>query len=225
MGRPVLSVVVAVWDQTPERAADTTRCLDQVWTVASVPTEVIVVNNASAHRTDPPYRASVLVNWPTNRGIAPAWNEGARLARGDTLCFLNSDCWVEPGWDKPLIEAAQAGHIAFPLTNGEKNDGVGVAGWCFALSRATFQRVGEFDETFIPAWYEDSDYYQRACRLDIQLVNCPGSHVRHQRRGSAQHLRRPDLLFLANRLRFAWKHDLNPNEPPPFWRQPLPDFP
>ena len=47
--------------------------------------------------------ATVIRN-DVNRGFGRASNQGAEAARGEHLCFLNSDAIVEPGWLEPLVE-------------------------------------------------------------------------------------------------------------------------
>jgi GT2 family glycosyltransferase len=213
----MLSVIIPVWDQTPERAALTEQVVNRVWDVAATPTEVLVVDNGSKVRQH--LKASARTDWYTNKGIAPAFNEGMRMAHGDFLCFLNSDCLVEPGWDKALVECADSGdYVACPWTNGEKSDGLGITGWCFVVSKATATVVGPFDETFVPAFYEDTDWFQRLYDAGGQLWSVKAARVHHTR-GSDR-----DLLFVANRVRFAWKHKTDPNDAPHFWKQPLADW-
>lgn len=221
---PMLSVIIPVWDMTPQRADLTEKVVNRVWEVATIPTEVIVVDNGSAHRRN--LKASARINWVANKGIAPAFNQGAMWAHGDTLCFLNSDCFVEPGWDKALFDCANTGNvIAFPWTKSAadttwvKSDGVGITGWCFVVNHLTHEAVGDFDETFVPAFYEDTDYFYRHAKTGGVMWSVPVAHVTHTR-GAER-----DLLFLANRIRFAWKHGLAVNQPPFFWTKPLPNWP
>ena len=214
----MFSVIIPVWDMTPQRADLTERVVNRLWEVASIPMEVIVIDNGSAHRRN--LKASARINWVANKGIAPAFNQGAMWAHGDVFCFLNSDCLVEPGWDEPLYNCAKVGNvIAHPWTNGEKSDGIGVTGWCFVMSKWTWEVVGPFDEAFVPAFYEDTDYFERLYKTGGKMWSVPAANVLHTR-GSDR-----DLLFLANRIRYAWKHQLDPNDAPHFWKQPLPEWP
>ena len=162
-----------------------------------------------------------------NRGIAVAWNTGWQAEKdADFLCWLNADCEVTKEWAFPLIVAAeQLGCIAMPYTNGEKSDGLGITGWCFLAARETAERIGPFDETFVPARYEDVDWMHRAVYThQIPLVNVPSSNVVHERaHGGTAAIPRMELLHTANRFRYAWKHNQDPTLPPPFWRTPLPD--
>lgn len=71
--------------------------------------ELIVIDNASSDGTgalleDRLVRATVVVN-EENLGFASGSNQGAALASGRYLCFLNPDAFVEPGWLPPLLEA------------------------------------------------------------------------------------------------------------------------
>jgi O-antigen biosynthesis protein len=73
--------------------------------------EVVIVDNASTDGTavelDRVTGASILRN-QRNLGFGPACNQGAAMARGRHLVFLNSDAWVRPGWLDPLVEVADA---------------------------------------------------------------------------------------------------------------------
>jgi GT2 family glycosyltransferase len=162
-----------------------------------------------------------------NRGIAVGWNSGWRAnPKSDFYCWINSDCEVTPGWAFPLIAAVEQLHcIAMPYTNGEKSDGIGITGWCFLTSREIAETIGPFDETFVPAQYEDTDWFHRAIyQHRIPLVNVPISNVLHVRQqGGTKALQRFHYLHMANRFRYAWKHGVDPALSPPFWNQPLPD--
>jgi GT2 family glycosyltransferase len=163
--------------------------------------------------------------------VAPAWNTGWKAnPRADFYCWINADCEVTSGWSFPLVaNAEQMPVIAMPFTNGVKSDGIGITGWCFVASRETAEKIGYFDETFVPAQYEDTDWFHRAIyQHQIALVNLPVSNVIHERqRGGSRELpnfnTRWKYLHMSNRFRYAWKHGVDPNDSPPFWKSPLPD--
>ena len=228
MTGPCLTVIVPAWNATPELATMTVETLAQVRRVASVPTQLRVIDNGSAYwQALPSALADRVTRWPENRGIAAAWNHGAyRADPGSVLCWLNSDCTVQPGWDTALVAATEGFSIAFPYTDHgdgqgyQRPDTGGVAGWCFAASLDTFRRVGRFDETFSPAFWEDTDWFHRAWEAGAALRVVPAAHVHHVRRQSAQHLPRLGWLFNANRLRYHWQHDVPLEAPPPFYGTP-----
>jgi O-antigen biosynthesis protein len=70
--------------------------------------ELIVVDNASPDRTADLVKARVvgatIIENAHNLGFASGSNQGAALAKGTYLCFLNPDAFVEPGWLPPLVE-------------------------------------------------------------------------------------------------------------------------
>ena len=77
------------------------QCVDRVL-ASRVPVEVIVVDNASQdgfaakaaalYASDARFR---LLGNASNRGFGPACNQGAAVATGDALVFLNPDCLIE----------------------------------------------------------------------------------------------------------------------------------
>ena len=225
----LLSIVVPAWNVTAELADMTVSNLTRMWEVSSVPTEVIVIDNASPHARELP--ATLTVRNPVNRGVAPAWNAGAALARGRVIAFVNTDVEVERGWDETLYRAALDGRrIAFPYTDHgdglgpRRPDQGGTAGWCFALSQETRRELGRFDEGFAPAFFEDTDYWHRAWEAGIELSPVPAALVRHVRRTSARNLERMDLLLQGNRMKYGWKHGVSPTEPPPFHHREIVNY-
>jgi GT2 family glycosyltransferase len=102
---PLVSVVM-VTHGGGEVALDAVRALaehtDPVY-------ELIVVDNASADGARELLEA--MVSGATfranaeNVGFARGSNQGAALARGQYLCFLNPDAFVQPGWLEPLLAA------------------------------------------------------------------------------------------------------------------------
>jgi hypothetical protein len=88
-------------------------CLSALQRVTERDTELIVVDNGSTDgsadwvaRHVPGVR---LIRNHENRGFAAACNQGADLAAGDVLVFLNQDTRVEPGWLAALVEPLYGG--------------------------------------------------------------------------------------------------------------------
>jgi glycosyltransferase involved in cell wall biosynthesis len=222
----MLSIIVPRYAMSKQVATlwDVNRA--QLEQVASVPYELIVVDNGSKE----PAVVHPDVQWTENKGVAPAWNEGRRRAQGDVLVFMTTTVTPQTGWDWRLQTVAQSGrYIAMPYTNGEKPyNGLGITGWCWAIRRDLADEVGPFDETFVPAQFEDTDFYHRAIYdHGVELVNVVGADV--FRRASQQSFAgapwaaRKNWLHLANRFRYGWKHGVDPNDIPPFWKTPLRD--
>jgi glycosyltransferase involved in cell wall biosynthesis len=225
---PELSIVVPVWSRTPELAEMAARTIERVWQVARMPTEVIVVDNGSPVQREFPARVH---RYPVNRGVAAAWNTGINLARAPVIAALNSDCMVEPGWDEALYEAATTGRrIAFPYTDHCDGEGFrqpdqgGTAGWCFMLTRELLEELGSFDEWFSPAYGEDTDYWHRAWQEGVHLSPVPAARVVHARRSSVTQDDRADMLLLAHRYKYGWKHGVEPLGAPPYYNRVIVEY-
>lgn len=74
--------------------------------------EVIIINNGSQDETERVFsqlRGLVqLINNQENIGFVHACNQGAAIARGKYLVFLNNDTVIQPGWLKHLVETAES---------------------------------------------------------------------------------------------------------------------
>ena len=216
-----LSVIVPTYAMRPEVHDLWELNRAEMERVATVPTQIVVVDNGSKY---PPEK--ITTTWRHNRGVAPAWNEGVSNATGAVLAFVTSTTRVLSGWDAKLCAVAQSGRlIAMPYTNAAKPEGIGVTGWCWALTRALWDEIGPFDETFVPIQYEDTEYFHRAMLKGIEMVNVVGAHVwRAERRQSYEcSPKQAQRIHMANRWRYAWKHDVDPGDIPPFWKTPLRD--
>jgi GT2 family glycosyltransferase len=225
-GEPRLSITIPVWSRSPELAAMARSTIERIWEVARIPTEVIVVDNGSPY--DIPLPAKVY-RYDENRGVSVGWNTGIRLSSAPVFVVLNSDCRVEPGWDEALHEAATDGRrIAFPYTDHcdglgfIRPDQAGTAGWCFVMTKSTYEEVGPFDEWFSPAYCEDTDYWHRAWQLGIELSPVPAARVVHARRTSAT--AGADMLLQAHRFKYGWKHNVDPLRAPPYYNREFDDY-
>jgi GT2 family glycosyltransferase/glycosyltransferase involved in cell wall biosynthesis len=96
--------------------------------------EIIVVNNASRDET-PRLLAHFsdlikVVNNEENLGFVDACNQGAEVARGRYLIFLNNDTVVLPGWWRGLVDTV------------ERDERVGAVGSLFLYPDGTIQEAG-----------------------------------------------------------------------------------
>ncbi len=102
-GKPVASVVIVTYNS----ARTIRECLESVLRHASVPVEVIVVDNASRDATPAVLaeygsRIQTVLN-TTNAGFSGGTNQGIRAATGEHLVLLNPDTVVTQGWLEGLI--------------------------------------------------------------------------------------------------------------------------
>src|SRR5690606_4021232 len=162
---PRASIVIPVHGQL----AHTLACLQAL--AAHPPAtacEVIVVDDCSPDET-----ASVLAaidglrlhRRASNGGFIAACNDGAALARGETLVFLNNDTVPQPGWLDALLDRfqahARAGLVGAQLLyrDGRLQEAGGVV---FADGSAW--NLGRFESPDDPrfAYVRDADYVSGA---------------------------------------------------------------
>ncbi len=105
---PKVSVIIPVFN----RLDFTKKCLQSLFyrTNGNIPFEVIVVDNGSSDQT-PNFLKEASKIWSSlkvilnseNLGFAKACNQGASIAQGEYLLFLNNDTEVRAGWLDPLV--------------------------------------------------------------------------------------------------------------------------
>ncbi len=160
---PLVSVIVVSYENLPLTRA----CLESVLGVTSYPNfEVVVVDNASTDGT-PEYlrelatrerRVRVALN-PENRGFAAACNQGARLARGEVICFLNNDTVVSRGWLSALVRALRA-DPRLGLVGAVTND----------IGNEARIAVGYSSIEAMPEWAERWSWSHRGERRGVPMV-------------------------------------------------------
>lgn len=77
--------------------------------------DVVIIDNNSTDGTQD-YLKKIdwinLVENKVNTGFAKGCNQGAKLAKGDILLFLNNDTEVRKGWLEPLLKALEKKEVA-----------------------------------------------------------------------------------------------------------------
>src|SRR3546814_857624 len=100
---PRASIVIPVYGQLPHTLA----CLRALAAhPPTTPVEIIVVDDASPDATAatlPRIEGLRYHRRTSNGGFIAACNDGAALARGDFLVFLNNDTVPQPGWLDALL--------------------------------------------------------------------------------------------------------------------------
>src|SRR5205823_2204118 len=114
-------------------------------TSAELEYEIVVVDNASGDGTvnylrnaaEQQEQIRLVVN-ASNRGFAPAVNQGLAAARGDILIILNNDTLVAPDWLNHLVRhlADPCVGLAGPVTNHAANE---------AQIEVAYHTYGEFE--------------------------------------------------------------------------------
>ena len=103
-------------------------------------------------------RLSIVLN-PDNKGFSAANNQGAAIARGRYLCFLNNDTVVHGAWLRTLVghlrRHAQLGLVG-PVTN--------------AIGNEAKIGVGYHDLAGMPAWVDGHCEVNRGRLTDVSML-------------------------------------------------------
>ena len=184
------SVITPIWNR-----ADLTRYF--LWRNATLyqsrpDVEFVIVDNASTDETQEvlgPFTALfsdrlVIQHNEENVGFGPGHNLGANLAAGEVLIFLSNDVIIANDYITPIEKALaeQPDALVGPEllrhdTGWNTFDGQTIpylAGWCVACRRDTWDdKLGGWDERYVPCDYEDIDLSYTATQIGIPLVEVP----------------------------------------------------
>ena len=147
---PILSIVIAAFN----RWDDTRRCLAALAGASGdLAHEIIVVDNASTDGTAQalPLREDVRTQRNTaNLGFAKASNQGAAMARGEYLLFLNNETELPAGClTRMIAEVERDESVAVMAGAGKQLPKLQKLTTSFLLMRAAlFRTLGGFDAGF-----------------------------------------------------------------------------
>ena len=129
---------------------------------------VIVDNGAKQQDWSPTWNQWVNKIWhlkfPSNLGVPGSWNLGIKsLPFADYWLITNFD--VEWGGDSLKMFQEISRKDKLVLSNG-------APAWCaFSLGWEVVEKVGLFDESFVPAYFEDNDYQRRCEHKNMEVVS------------------------------------------------------
>ncbi|MCI0617525.1 glycosyltransferase, partial [bacterium] len=167
--RPMTSIIIPVFNQVNY----TRQCLDRIRSSTISPYELIIINNGSTDGTKE-YLDSLqstgikIQHLPENTGFVNACNQGAKLASGEYLVFLNNDTLPEDGWLEALISAAEkipnVGAVGAKLLYP---DGVLQEAGSLVFSDSTPWNYGKRDDPEKPQYnyIREAPYCSAACLL------------------------------------------------------------
>lgn len=96
-----------------------------------------------------------------NKGIAPSWNDGLRMAIKDNcthFAILNDDIELPPNWWE---ECKKIFDLDAHCVSIKPKSNCILVGWFFIIDKECIEKIGYFDEQFAPFCVEDDDYAYR----------------------------------------------------------------
>ena len=146
-----VTIIIPSWNGW----SHTRACLESLRSTLRAGDQVVVVDNGSTDATTvelASYPWVEVVSNETNRGFTPAANQGAAVARGGVMVFLNNRTTVANDWLDELLSPfanPQVGAVG-PILNAEGISlGETLGGSALAVRTELFRTVAGFDEGFL----------------------------------------------------------------------------
>lgn len=143
----------------------------------------------------------VVVNEGT--GMGKAINMGFEIANGDYLVVCSNDCYLTQG---SLEDLCDPECITVPKdVPGQYNQPRSF----YCMPRWIYEKVGGYDEQFVPAYFEDDDIINRWREAGIKLKVVEGVVIRHDPGTTMDSLPNRDEVFERNQklYREKWGND------------------
>lgn len=198
--------------------------------------EVIVIDNGSIDASVDYLKSNFpqvkIIRNKRNLGFSKAVNAGAKVAKGDYLCLLNTD--VKPERDflvnvLPLFENSRVFAVSLneksycpsagffkngfilhkPIKTFSECSTFWVSGGSGVFRMTTWNLLGGFDEVnFSPYYWEDIDLSYRAMKAGYQLLWSPAGAVYHEHESTAKKIPAWYRTYIQERnyLLFHWKN-------------------
>lgn len=141
------------------------NCIDKIFSGSVIPTKVYVIDNGGTY-TNP---KATIIKTESNLGVAVSWNVLMRISHPKPVIIMNDDLFVE--------------YDTFGRMLSVKNEAIiTVKGFsCFMLDRKVYDLLGNFDEKFYPAYFEDDDYRYRLKLSGFHEYKLENVNVEHHK--------------------------------------------
>ena len=200
-----LSIIIPIYILDGHILELTQKCLKSIEEYTNIPYELIIVDNGSITEQFTK-KADIYIRNKINVGNGKGWNQGALLATGEYLVFMDNDVEVTEKWAEPLLEILKNKKVAvaFPMSKNKEDDDYfeRLAGFCWMIRRNLFNKLGRIDESFGIANFEDTDFYMRAKSKGYQLRCSNKSKITHWSRATCDKVPEVAKLYKINEKKY-----------------------
>lgn len=191
----MISIILNRYDPTPWQTHMTMCCLAQIRRFTDMPYEIIVVDNEPKFAIRDEYHVlnleneTVIVN-EENKTCYESYNQGAAVAKGEHLVFMQNDVFVHEQTINKLVRYLDSYDVAFPqqlpLTRDQivklNSETEPDFGWrdagMLAITRVAFDKVGGWDGRFRNLLGEAA-FYKRIDRAGLQWTCRTNATITH----------------------------------------------
>jgi GT2 family glycosyltransferase len=138
-----------------------------VWSIDYPVETLILIDNGDRRGTYPWHTKPTTVYeqyvWhiPNNLGVGPSWNLGMKATpHRDGWILLNSDAWFHSDQLERFWADCQPNNIVKTRSHWS----------CVWIGSEVVAKIGLFSECYVPAYFEDNDFEQRAVNAGFRLV-------------------------------------------------------
>lgn len=213
----MLSIVIPIYNIHKDIVDLTNRCLKSIKKYTK-DYEIIIIDNKNGEQWKKD--ADIYIKNEKNNGNGSAWNQGAMIAKGEYICFMDNDVEVSENWSEPLIELLQNKKIAvaFPLSKNKEDDDYfeRLAGFCWIVRRDIFNEINNNIEKGyrIQDWnlanFEDTSFFM-SCKLKGYELKCSNqSKINHYSRATTSKVKEVDELYGKNEKKYFDKYKILP---------------
>lgn len=166
-----------------------------------------------------------------NYGYSKGCNQGAEIAQNEYIAFLNNDILLSRGWSDNIFGVFEKESDA-GLVSASQIEGNEYKEWmypkimkkmlgkrscdykvaikpcfsCIITKKAIFNKIGGFDENFIPAYFEDDDLSWRYIFAGYKNFISQKSYIYHKGSLTGKSLTNLNEIFERNREYFFQKY-------------------
>lgn len=147
------------------------KCINSFGICTIKPDLFVIINNGLLPFVSNSRYVKVF-NFRRNIGVATSWNFFCKKIKGIKIISNDDVCVTSPKFVENFCEGLEK----FDLVFSAESPGFHI----FSLSSSCFSAVGDFDEKFYPAYFEDMDYHYRMKLLGRStgyLADCKIDHV------------------------------------------------
>ena len=192
----MISIILNCYDVNKAQRHSTMQCMADLRKFTDADFELIVVDNNQTHRLRDDYgvlQPFTLIENPENRNVYASYNQGAKIAKGDELFFIQNDVFVHERTIDKLSIYLKEYEMAFPqqvpvsrkdvlqinkLKDGEvAHIGQRDAG-LLAIRREAFERAGGWDDRFHNLLGEAA-FYSRCGDAGVDWIDRTNAFVSH----------------------------------------------
>lgn len=134
------------------------------------------------------YRNASTVHMPGEFHFNAFANHGARRGCAEWVVIANNDLIFAANWLEELLAAdhpvvspkcpVRQSQLRITEDTTGYDNGVHFSGWCFAIKRDLWERIGGFDESFT-FWCSDDVVIEQLKAIGIPPMLVPGAKVQH----------------------------------------------